>query len=52
MMAGDVVLAPMDSVEGRATFPPESDFSVVCERLTACGIQWEHADPEYSELQS
>ena len=101
---GDVVLAPMDPVEGRATFqkvleksgnrtvrvildpplatgnssddliqellslgcsyeganptylciiiPRESDFSLVCERLTACGIQWEHADPDYSELHS
>jgi len=99
---GDVVLAPVDPQEGRATFqrvleksgnrtvrvildpplatgnesddlvqellslgcqyeganpsylciviPPESNFSLVCERLTARDIQWEHADPDYSEL--
>jgi Domain of unknown function (DUF4265) len=30
--------------------PPESDFALVCERLAARNIQWEHADPDYSEL--
>jgi Domain of unknown function (DUF4265) len=30
--------------------PPEADFSLVCERLTARGTQWEHADPDSSEL--
>ncbi len=30
--------------------PPDSDFSLVCERLTERDIQWEHADPDYSEL--
>jgi hypothetical protein len=32
--------------------PQESDFALVCERLTERSIQWEHADPEYSELYS
>jgi hypothetical protein len=30
--------------------PPDADFSLVCERLTAREVQWEHADPDYSEL--
>jgi hypothetical protein len=30
--------------------PPDSDLSLVCERLTERDIQWEHADPDYSEL--
>jgi hypothetical protein len=30
--------------------PQESDFGLVCERLTARNIQWEHADPDYSQL--
>ena len=30
--------------------PEESDFGLVCERLTARNIEWEHADPSYAEL--
>jgi hypothetical protein len=32
--------------------PQESDSSLVCEHLTARSIQWEHADPDYSEVYS
>jgi Domain of unknown function (DUF4265) len=45
--AGDVVLAPVDLAGGVL---PESDFAAVCARLIGGGVQWEHADPSYSEL--
>lgn len=44
--------ATFDRVHGCEHDVAESNFSLVCERLSACGIQWEHADPDYSELHS
>jgi hypothetical protein len=30
--------------------PPETDFTAICELLTAENVKWEHADPTFEEV--
>lgn len=40
----------MTRLDLAVAIPPEVDLTAVAQYLTERGVQWEHADPRYSDL--